>query len=110
MYVLLRKDLDWPIGALINQACHACAAVAWEAKEDAEAIAYLGESAGCQMTKYAMGAKDEAELAKIGGKLRDAGVPYKLWAEQPENIPVCLATWPRRKSAVEKCFKGVKRF
>merc|ERR1719221_1524687 len=109
MYVLLRKDLEWPIGAVINQACHLCTAVAWEAKTDSEAVEFMSE-ASAQMTNYTMGAKDTAELDKVAGRLRDAGLPFKLWVEQPENISVGLATWPRRKSVVEKCFKGVRRF
>ena len=31
-------------------------------------------------------------------KLADAGVPHKLWVEQPEDFPTCLATAPCRKS------------
>ena len=28
----------------------------------------------------------------------EAGIPFKLWIEQPENVPVCVATWPRPRS------------
>lgn len=109
MYVLIRQDLEWPMGALVNQACHACVAVAWDAREDPEAVEYMSQDSGF-MTKYTLGAKDEAELTKVADKLTAAGTPFKLWVEQPENIPVCLATWPRRRSEVQKQFKGVKQF
>lgn len=109
VYVLLRKDLEWPVGALINQACHATAAVVWEARADADAIRYLGEEEG-QMVKSTLGAKNEAQLLKVAKRLEAAGVPFKLWVEQPEDIPVCLATWPRRRSTLKKPFKGVSRF
>ena len=33
-------------------------------------------------------------------KLSEAGVPHKLWVEQPEDFPTCLATAPCRKSVV----------
>jgi len=108
MYILLRQDLDWPMGALMNQACHACVAVAWEARDDKEAQMYM--SATGSMIKYTMGAKNEQELLKVGEKLKAAEIPFKLWVEQPENVTVCLATWPRPRSTVQKCFKSVKRF
>ncbi|CAK0884040.1 unnamed protein product [Prorocentrum cordatum] len=104
-----RKDLDWPIGALINQACHACTAMAWEARGDEMAAAYLSEEEG-QMIKNTLAAKGEAELQKVAARLDKAGVPYKLWVEQPEDVPVCIATWPRRRSELKKPTKGLSRF
>ena len=35
-------------------------------------------------------------------------IPHKLWIEQPENIPTCLAVAPRLKSCVHKFFKTLK--
>merc|ERR1719330_751015 len=109
MYVLVRKDLDWPMGALMNQACHACTAVAWEARNDPQAAAYFSETER-QMITYSMGASDVAQMEKLAGKLQAAGVPHRVWTEQPEDVPTSLATWPRRKSEVQKCFNGIKRF
>ncbi|CAK0879837.1 unnamed protein product [Prorocentrum cordatum] len=109
MYVVLRQDLEWPTGALINQACHAVAAVAWEAREDPESVAYLSEVEG-QMTTVTLGAPDGAQLAKLADKLSARGVPFRLWTEQPEHVTSALATWPRRRSAVQKLLKGFKRF
>merc|ERR1711918_227455 len=99
IYVLLRKDLDWPTGALMNQVGHACTKVAWEAREDPVAIEFMTE-ASAQMTQYTMGAKNEQELRKVESKLVAANIPFHLWVEQPEDVPSCLATRPRRRSQV----------
>ncbi|CAE8602985.1 unnamed protein product [Polarella glacialis] len=64
MYVMIRKDLDWPVGALMNQACHASSAVTWESREDTQAVDYFSEVEG-QMTTMTMGAADEVELRKV---------------------------------------------
>eukprot|EP00929_Paragymnodinium_shiwhaense_P050768 TRINITY_DN25571_c0_g1_i2.p1 TRINITY_DN25571_c0_g1~~TRINITY_DN25571_c0_g1_i2.p1 ORF type:complete len:214 (+),score=35.04 TRINITY_DN25571_c0_g1_i2:45-686(+) len=109
MTIVLRQDLDWPTGALINQACHASVAVAWDARNDEEAQLYFNEAEG-QMVKATMAAKNEEQLLKVAKKLGDLDVPFKLWVEQPENVPVCIATWPRRRSAMKKAFNGLKRF
>eukprot|EP00440_Ansanella_granifera_P001837 gb/GFBE01001980.1/.p1 GENE.gb/GFBE01001980.1/~~gb/GFBE01001980.1/.p1 ORF type:complete len:154 (+),score=31.67 gb/GFBE01001980.1/:1-462(+) len=109
MYVLVRRDLEWPVGALMNQVSHATAAVAWEAREDVQAAEYFNEVEG-QMTTMTMGASEEAELRKVAQKLETAGFPFRLWVEQPEGVASALATWPRRRSEIQKCFKGIKRF
>ena len=46
-----------------------------------------------------------AQLVALSGKLTEAGVLHKLWVEQPENYPTCLATKPYPKSAVALHFK-----
>ena len=35
-FVVVRRDLDWPTGSVIAQACHACVAIAWSSRDDAE--------------------------------------------------------------------------
>merc|ERR1719468_802000 len=76
MYVALRRDLDWPMGAMVNQACHACAAVAWEARDDAQAAAFFSEAEG-QMTQFTMGVDDLGRFEKLVEKLRAADVPHR---------------------------------
>lgn len=49
--------------------------------------------------------KDEAALRKLSETLSAAGVGHKLWVEQPENYPTCLATRPYPKSQVAQYFK-----
>ncbi|OLP93373.1 Kinesin-like protein KIF3C [Symbiodinium microadriaticum] len=109
VFVVLRKDLDWPTGAMINQACHACSAMAWEAREDEDAVNYFSEGLEGHMVKSTMGAKSQGELEDVTKKLEEAGIPYKLWVEQPEDIPVCVATWPRKRSVLRKVLKKLSR-
>jgi hypothetical protein len=52
--------------------------------------------------------KNEAELRALSAKLFDAGLPHKLWVEQPENYATCLATWPCVKSKAAPHLKKLK--
>lgn len=49
--------------------------------------------------------KGEAQLRALADKLAAAGVGHKLWMEQPENIPTCLATKPVLKAEAGVHFK-----
>lgn len=49
--------------------------------------------------------KGEAQLCALADKLSEAGVAFKLWTEQPENFPTCLATKPYHKGEVQQHFK-----
>mmetsp|Transcript_72753 Transcript_72753/g.101119 ORF Transcript_72753/g.101119 Transcript_72753/m.101119 type:complete len:96 (+) Transcript_72753:3-290(+) len=95
---------------MINQACHACSAMAWEAREDEDAVNYFSEGLEGHMVKSTMGAKSKGELEDVTKKLEEAGIPYKLWVEQPEDIPVCVATWPRKRSVLRKVLKKLSRY
>lgn len=48
---------------------------------------------------------NQKTLEGAAEKLTALGVPFKLWVEQPENFPTCLATVPRLKSAVSPALK-----
>jgi peptidyl-tRNA hydrolase len=52
--------------------------------------------------------KGETQLKNLSEKLEAAGVRHKLWIEQPENIPTCIATAPCPKSQVSSFFKKLK--
>lgn len=52
--------------------------------------------------------KGESQLRALAAKLAEAGVPHKLWVEQPEDFATCLATAPSRKSAVAPHVKKLK--
>lgn len=54
--------------------------------------------------------KDEAELVGIANALQADKMDFKLWIEQPENTPTCLATKPYDKSIIQKYFKKLKLF
>lgn len=52
-----------------------------------------------------MEAKGETQLRNLADKLVAAGVKHKLWIEQPEDFPTCLACKPYPKSEVAQFFK-----
>lgn len=49
--------------------------------------------------------KGETQLRALAEKLREGGVAFKLWTEQPENFVTCLATKPYHKGEVQQYFK-----
>ena len=52
----------------------------------------------------------EEKLRQLSEKLNMEGVLHKLWVEQPENYPTCLATKPYKKEEVQTYFKKLKLF
>ena len=57
------------------------------------------------------------DLTKISDKLKEAGIDHKLWIEQPENFPTCLAVKPYPKEVglfyfhkMDCLFKLFRRF
>ncbi|CAG4967128.1 unnamed protein product [Colias eurytheme] len=103
-YILLRsdllKDLGWSIGALVAQACHASSAVLHVYRDDENTINYLGDLDN--MHKVVLEVPNEESLKKIAEKLKENSIDHKLWIEQPENIPTCLALKPYPKEEVKK--------
>lgn len=45
---------------------------------------------------------NEAALKKVAEKLSENTIAHKLWIEQPEDIPTCLAIKPYPKEEVKK--------
>jgi len=111
-YIVVRGDLltklNWPIGALVAQACHAATAVTHLFYEDEHTKSYLADLDN--MHKIILEAKDETALKTLADKLTEAAVDHKLWIEQPENYPTCLAVKPYPKSEVQKHFKKFKLY
>ncbi|XP_045767734.1 putative peptidyl-tRNA hydrolase PTRHD1 [Maniola jurtina] len=103
-YVLLRsdllKELGWSIGALVAQACHASTAVLHLYREDENTINYLNDLDN--MHKVVLEVPNEESLKKVAEKLKENSIDHKLWIEQPENIPTCLALKPYPKEEVKK--------
>ncbi|XP_068625298.1 putative peptidyl-tRNA hydrolase PTRHD1 [Battus philenor] len=103
-YVLLRsdllKDLGWSIGALVAQACHASSAVLHLFKDDEYTIKYLNDLEN--MHKVVLEVPNEESLKKLTEKLKENSIDHKLWIEQPENIPTCLALKPYPRDEVKK--------
>lgn len=52
--------------------------------------------------------KGREQLEKLSEKLSQEGVAHKLWNEQPENFPTCIATKPCDKGEIGHHFKKLK--
>eukprot|EP00873_Tetraselmis_striata_P024659 jgi/Tetstr1/444923/TSEL_032741.t1 len=111
-YVVLRRDLwtelGWPLGSVVAQACHAATAVVYHNRDDATVAQYCGPDNLDHMTKVVLEIKGETQLRNLAAKLEEAGVAHKLWVEQPEDFPTCLATKPYPKSQVAAYFKKLQ--
>ena len=55
------------------------------------------------MHKVVLEVGGEADLVKVAEKLKEASVDHKLWVEQPENFPTCLAVKPYPKEVTVLC-------
>uniref|UniRef100_A0A0E0KUU1 peptidyl-tRNA hydrolase n=1 Tax=Oryza punctata TaxID=4537 RepID=A0A0E0KUU1_ORYPU len=119
-YVVLRRDLAdaWPLGSVVAQGCHAAVAAVWAHRDHPDTAAYCGPDNLDRMHKafldsrtdwlVTLEVKGETQLKNLAEKLEAAGVRHKVWIEQPENIPTCIATAPCPKSQVSSFFKKLK--
>nr|AWA45024.1 putative peptidyl-tRNA hydrolase PTRHD1 [Saccharum spontaneum] len=120
-YVVLRRDLAdaWPLGSVVAQGCHAAVAAVWAHRDHPDTAAYCAPDNLDRMHKacstfcltrspVTLEVKGETQLKNLSEKLEAAGVRHKLWIEQPENIPTCIATAPCPKSQVSSFFKKLK--
>ncbi|XP_033108572.1 putative peptidyl-tRNA hydrolase PTRHD1 [Anneissia japonica] len=111
-YVVVRGDLlrnlKWPTGAVIAQACHACTAIIHHFYGDPNVMQYLSDVDN--MHKVVLEVKDEDELRNISEKLSAQNRDYKLWIEQPENYATCLAVKPYPKDEIKPYLKGLKLY
>ncbi|XP_029705892.1 putative peptidyl-tRNA hydrolase PTRHD1 isoform X2 [Takifugu rubripes] len=107
-YVVVRTDLlhqlSWPLGAVITQACHAATAAVHLHYGDPDTQRYLAELDSMHK------APDEAALSSLSDALTQAGVAHKLWIEEPEHIPTCLALKPCPKDSVQQLLRKFKLF
>ncbi|XP_067935069.1 putative peptidyl-tRNA hydrolase PTRHD1 [Watersipora subatra] len=111
-YVVVRKDLitmlKWPVGAVIAQACHACAATMVLYSDDELTKAYTTDLDN--MHKCVLEIDNEEKLQELSKRLEQENILHKLWIEQPENYPTCLVTKPYKKEQVQPFFKKLKLF
>ncbi|XP_027942349.1 putative peptidyl-tRNA hydrolase PTRHD1 [Vigna unguiculata] len=109
-YVVLRRDLidTWPLGSVITQGCHASVSAVWSNKDDPDTVDYCSPDKIDYMHKVTLEVKGETQIKNLSEKLTSGGIIHKLWIEQPENIPTCLATKPYPKSIVSSYFKKLK--
>jgi len=111
-YILVRSDLcktlGWPVGALVAQACHASTAAIHMFYDHEDTKKYLSDLDN--MHKIILSVPNEQDLKSLEQKLLEANVDHKMWIEQPENFPTCLAVRPYPKEQVQKYFKKFKLF
>ncbi|KAM7459673.1 hypothetical protein LguiA_036667 [Lonicera macranthoides] len=109
-YVVLRRDLidTWPMGSVVTQGCHASVAAIWSHKDDPHTLQYCSSTNLDSMHKVTLEVKGETQIVNLTEKLKGGGIAHKLWIEQPENIPTCLATKPYPKSIISSYFKKLK--
>lgn len=111
-YILVRSDLcktlGWPVGALVAQACHASTAAIHMFYDHEDTKKYLSDLDN--MHKIILSVSNEQDLKSLEQKLLEANVDHKMWIEQPENFPTCLAVRPYPKEQVQKYFKKFKLF
>lgn len=109
-YIVIRRDLygeslKWPLGSVIAQGCHAATAALWMHREDEISQLYCSKENIDHMHKVVLCVKGETQLVNLSKKLTNNEVAHKLWMEQPENMPTCLATKPYVKSEVQAFFR-----
>ncbi|KAK0156464.1 putative peptidyl-tRNA hydrolase PTRHD1 [Merluccius polli] len=111
-YVVVRSDLvhqlAWPLGAVITQACHAATAAIHLTYSDSDTQEYLAQLDA--MHKVVLQVPDQPTLSSLSETLTQKGIAHKLWMEQPEDIPTCLALKPYPKEAVQPLMKKFKLF
>ncbi|XP_026875142.2 putative peptidyl-tRNA hydrolase PTRHD1 [Electrophorus electricus] len=111
-YVVVRADLvdalSWPLGAVITQACHAATAAIHLHYADTHTQDYLADLDS--MHKVVLQAPDEPSLAALSASLREKGIAHKLWVEQPENTPTCLALKPYPRDTVHPLLRKLELF
>jgi peptidyl-tRNA hydrolase len=107
-YIVIRKDIKWPLGAVAAQAAHSAVAAIWQSKDDPVTQAYCSPEAIDRMHKVCLGIESQPALEELSKALTEGGIKHKLWVEQPENTPVSLATKPYSKEEVSSFFIGLK--
>merc|ERR1712060_474407 len=79
-------------------------------RPDPDTLEYISAANLPRMHKRVLGIENADKLQKLAVKLEklEPKIPFHLWVEQPENVPVALASWPMRKFIVSKGFNGLR--
>ncbi|XP_050086345.1 putative peptidyl-tRNA hydrolase PTRHD1 [Anopheles aquasalis] len=106
-YIIVNGEIakTWPKGALIAQCCHAVAAVN-HLFSDTETAEYFRDLDN--MHKVVLEAPTASKLVDLGELLQQNDIKHKVWIEQPENLPTCIALKPYPKDEVQKYVKKFK--
>jgi peptidyl-tRNA hydrolase len=100
--------MNWPLGSIVAQGCHAATAALWLSKDQPITQTYCAPENIDHMHKVVLEATGDAQIRDIAQKLEEAGILHKLWIEQPEDFVTCLATAPYPKSIVAPFMKKLK--
>ncbi|KAL7187127.1 hypothetical protein ACSBR1_037237 [Camellia fascicularis] len=128
----------WPLGSVVTQGCHASVSAIWSHKDDPHTLDYCSptnldsmhkaslsftcymmqlslslfpsalSSQSLEQNEVTLEVKGETQIRNLSEKLTAGDIAHKLWIEQPENIPTCLATKPYPKCVVSSFFKKLK--
>lgn len=130
-YVVVRSDLGgvlkWPLGAVIAQCCHATTAIAHLFCNDPVTQTYFADLNNmhkvvlkvcrCRylyknnlILKIYTQVDNEEELLQLSQTLNEADIKHKMWIEQPEEIPTCIALKPYKKQDVQKYLRKYKMY
>ncbi|KAI5750140.1 hypothetical protein M8J76_013156 [Diaphorina citri] len=105
-YILVRGDLisklEWPLGAVVAQACHASSAAIHLFYDDPVTQSYLKDLDNMHKVPH------EQELLAVEKALLSKEIKFKKWIEQPENYPTCIALKPYVKTDVQKLLRKYK--
>ena len=105
MYLILRSDLNWPIGSLIAQGCHATSKCLHIYKNDENVIKYFNDINNLRKVILKVSSLQEFEETE---KIL-TGLDFVTWIEQPEGIKTAIAVKPYEKSALQR-LKKLKLF
>jgi peptidyl-tRNA hydrolase len=109
--IVVRRDLDWPVGAIATQAVHASTKAMALFRSHPETQAFVASEAALQAMHVCIyEAKSLAKLQNLHAKFTAAGIDACLWTEQPEDVTIALATRPAPKSALRAVTKSLRLF
>ncbi|KAH0569917.1 Peptidyl-tRNA hydrolase family protein [Spironucleus salmonicida] len=103
-YIIVRTDLKFSKGALAVNIAHASVAAIYKSINSEDTQNYLKDTEN--MTKIALKVGSEEELRAVFVNIQDRSY---MWVEQPENVPVAIATFPTNRTSFPQ-LKGLKLF
>ncbi|CAI5512493.1 unnamed protein product [Closterium sp. Naga37s-1] len=100
-HVVIRRDLmealQWPLGSVITQGCHASVAVLWQHRDHPNVLKYCGQLDS--MRKVTLEVKGETQLLNLSKKLQEAGITHRAMACSPPRstafLKGAISVYPR---------------
>lgn len=113
---------DWPQGAVVAQACHACTAALAEYASDTATQAYLDPENRAEMTKIILKVAsrlesqqsnlsilqcdNDSDFTQLIDRLRSEAIDFSVWTERPEMVNTALALRPYPRPKVRHLFRN----